>query len=317
MALYHRNFLEMKDVTAEELRTILRAAAELKKLQKAGKPHKVLEGKALAMIFEKHSTRTRVSFETGMYQLGGHALYLSSDMIQMGRGESVEDTAKVLSRMVDCILARTNSHATITELAKYSSVPVINALSDFEHPCQILADLLTVQEEKGRLEGLKLAYIGDGNNVANSLLQGCVKAGMRIALACPEGFWPDATILKHAEKEGDVKVVGSPAEAAKDADVLYTDVWVSMGQEEETQKRAKAFAGFQINEELVKKAKPDCIVLHDLPAHYGEEITKDVAYGKQSRIFQQAENRLHGQKGLLALLLNQEFEASMRASVKN
>jgi len=309
-SLYHRDFLVMNDINSDELHLILNRAAELKAKLKRGEPHRVLEGQTLAMIFEKQSTRTRTSFEVGMYQLGGHALYLSRNDIQMGRGETIEDTAKVLSGFVNCIMARTYAHSTVTDLAKYANIPVINALTDYEHPCQILADLLTIQESKGKLKGLKLAYIGDGNNVANSLIVGCVLADMSISLACPEGFWPDAKLLAWGKEEGKrrgvtVEVVPSPAEAVKQADVLYTDVWVSMGQEEESAKRNKAFKGFQINAELVKQAKPDAIILHDLPAHYGEEITKDVADSKQSRIFQQAENRLHAQKGLLSLLLSE------------
>lgn len=313
----------MNDISSDELHLILTHAADLKAKLKRNEPHRILEGKTLAMIFEKQSTRTRVSFETGMFQLGGHALYLSSQDTQLGRGETMEDTAKVLSGFVDCIMARTYSHATVVELAKHATIPVINALTDVEHPCQILADLLTIQEEKGGLQGLKLTYIGDGNNVANSLLVGCVLAKMNITLACPQGYWPDAKLLAWAEGQAkrdglEVAVLPDPSKAAEGADVLYTDVWVSMGQEEEAAKRKAAFKGYQINSQLLGKAKKECIVLHDLPAHYGEEITKEVAVGKQSRIFQEAENRLHAQKALLSLLLSRQYQpASPGASTKN
>ncbi len=321
VSLYGRHFVEMNDVTADELQLILKHATELKTKQKRGEPHRILEGKTLAMIFEKQSTRTRVSFETGMFQLGGHALFLGSHDLQVGRGETVEDTARVLSGFVDCIMARTYAHATVTGLAKYSKVPVINGLSDYEHPCQILADLLTIQEDKTALRGLKLTYVGDGNNVANSLIIGCVKAGMSISLACPEGYWPDSTIVQKSKQEAakqsqTVEVTTDPSAAVKDADVLYTDVWVSMGQDEETEKRLKVFKPYQINSALVAKAKEDCIVLHCLPAHYGQEITKDVVDGKHSRIFEEAENRLHTQKALLSLLLSKESQ-TLSASRKN
>jgi ornithine carbamoyltransferase len=322
VSLYHRHFVSMNDITQEELHTILKQAEVLKGMQKRGEPHRYLEGKTLAMIFEKPSTRTRVSFEVGMYQLGGHALYLSANDLQLGRGETIEDTAKVLSRYVDCIMARTFSHQTVVDLSKHASVPVINALSDYEHPCQILADLLTIQEEKKRLVGLKLAYIGDGNNVAHSLLLGCAKAGMHVSVAAPKGYWPDPKIVEQATKEGksqnaQVVITTDPAEAAKDADVLYTDVWISMGQEKEKEERLKIFQPYQINVNLLKHAKPDAIVLHCLPAHRGMEISGEVMDGKQSHVFDEAENRLHTQKALLTLLLTKESHKLSVASKKN
>lgn len=298
----------MNDVSSKELFLILELARELKAKQKRGEAHRLLEGKTLAMIFEKHSTRTRASFEVGMFQLGGHALYLASEATQIGRGEPIEDTARVLSGYVDAIMARVYAHSTVTGLAKYAKVPVINGLSDFEHPVQILADLQTILEEKGKLEGLKLAYIGDGNNVANSLMIGCAKAGMHISLACPEGYEPDKKLFELAKKiaadqYGSVEITRDPKTSARQADALYTDVWVSMGQEEETQKRLKAFKNYQVNASLLGIANKGCIVLHDLPAHRGEEITTEAIEGPQSRVFQEAENRLHAQKALLSLLL--------------
>lgn len=308
LSLYHRNFLEMNDVSPDELRLILEQAQRLKAMQKRGEPHRLLEGKTLAMIFEKHSTRTRTSFEVGMFQLGGHAVFLSSEATQMGRGEPLEDTARVLSGYVDVIMARVYEHSTVTGLAKYAKVPVINGLSDLEHPVQILADLQTILEEKGKLEGLKVAYIGDGNNVANSLMIGCAKAGMHFSIACPEGYEPDKKLTElakkiAAEQHGSVEITRDPKTAAKQADALYTDVWVSMGQEEESQKRLKAFKSYQVNAALLSVANKGCIVLHDLPAHRGEEISVDAIEGPQSRVFQEAENRLHAQKALLTLLL--------------
>ncbi len=260
------------------------------------------------MIFEKSSTRTRVSFEAGISQLGGHAIFMSSADTQIGRGEEVRDTARVLSRYVDAIMIRTYSQESVAELAKYATVPVINGLTDMHHPCQVLADLLTIKEKLGGLRGLKLAYIGDGNNMANSLIEGCAKAGMDIALACPEGYDPDPGILAWAKEKGGAggrrfSLSGTLSAAASGADVLYTDVWASMGQESEKASREKHFRGFQINAELLRLAKPGAIVLHCLPAHRGEEITDEAMEGKNSAVFDQAENRLHVQKALLELLI--------------
>jgi len=268
-----------------------------------------LKGKTLAMIFEKSSTRTRVSFEAGMAQLGGHALYLSPKDLQIGRGETIADTAKVLSRYVDCIMYRGFDHKTTVELARNSRVPVINALDDLEHPCQIMADLMTVKECKGRFQGVKMAYVGDGNNVCNSLLVGAAMVGMDFVAACPKGFEPDAKLTKEAAKlakvEGCVsQVVKEPREAVKGADVLYTDVWVSMGQEEEAKERERVFKPYQINSALVQKAKKDCIVMHCLPAHRGKEITDEVMDGPKSVVFDQAENRMHTEKAILLMLIH-------------
>lgn len=303
-----RHFLSMGDFSAQELNQLLSTAVILKLQQKRGEKHPLLAGKTLAMIFEKPSTRTRVSFETGMYQLGGHALYLSANDLQLGRGETIEDTAKVLSGYVDGIMARTFSHQTVVDLARYGSVPVINGLSDLEHPCQIVGDFLTILEERGSLAGLKIAYIGDGNNVANSLIWGAVKMGMHAAIASPLGYDMDPDIVKKAGEDAQknkvtLDIVRDPAIAAKDADVLYTDVWTSMGQEKEKEARLKAFHGYQINKGLLALAKPECIVLHCLPAHRGEEVSGEVMDGPQSRVFPEAENRLHAQKALMALIL--------------
>jgi ornithine carbamoyltransferase len=267
-----------------------------------------LKGRTLAMIFEKSSTRTRVSFEAGMAQLGGHALYLSPKDLQLGRGETIADTARVLSRYVDCIVYRAFSHDMMMELAKHATVPVINALDDREHPCQILADLMTIKEKKGKFKGLKLAYVGDGNNVCNSLMVGCALVGMDFTAACPKGYEPDAALTKKAKaiakkKGGTVELVVDPKAAAKGADVIYTDVWVSMGQEEEAKQRERLFKPYQINAALVAKAKKDCIVMHCLPAHRGLEITDEVIEGKHSVVFDQAENRLHTEKALLLELI--------------
>jgi ornithine carbamoyltransferase len=260
------------------------------------------------MIFEKPSTRTRVSFEVGMWQLGGYALYLSASDLQLGRGETVADTAQTLSRYVNGIMARVFAHQTILDLIKFSSVPVINGLSDFTHPCQALADLFTIYEKKGRLSGLKLAYVGDGNNVAHSLLDGCSKVGMNITLACPKGYEPNPAVVSKAKEEGkrsgsQVIVTKDPEEAVREADIIYTDVWASMGQEKEHEKRVKIFKPFQVNAKLVKEAKEDYLFMHCLPAHRGEEVTDEVADSKNSIIFDQAENRLHTQKALLALMM--------------
>jgi ornithine carbamoyltransferase len=298
----------LNDLTREEIEQILKTS-ELFKLQLLrGQEHPVLKGKTLAMIFEKPSTRTRVSFEVGMWQLGGYALYLSSNDLQLGRGESIGDTARTISRYVNGMMARVFAHQTILDLARYASVPVINGLSDFSHPCQGLADLFTVYEKKGRLEGLKLAYVGDGNNVAHSLIEGGSKMGMNIILACPKGYEPDSKVVAQGKKEtkkngSDVKVTNDPGEAVKGADVIYTDVWTSMGQEKEKVERIKILKPYQINSKMVRGAKEDYIFMHCLPAHRGEEVTDEVADSPNSVIFDQAENRLHTQKALMALIM--------------
>jgi ornithine carbamoyltransferase len=295
-------------LTKEEIEQILKISELLKFQLLRGEEHPLLKGKTLAMIFEKPSTRTRVSFEVGMWQLGGYALYLSASDLQLGRGETIADTAQVLSRYVDGIMARVFVHQTILDLVKYSRVPVVNGLSDFTHPCQGLADLFTVYEKKGRLSGLKLAYVGDGNNVAHSLLYGCSKVGMDITLACPKGYEPNPKVVSKAKEEGrrsgvKVKVTNDPKEAVREADIVYTDVWASMGKEKEHEKRVKVFKPYQVNGRLIKEAKVDYLFMHCLPAHRGEEVTDEVADSKNSVIFDQAENRLHTQKALLALIM--------------
>lgn len=303
-----KSLATLNDLSREEIEQILKTSELLKLQLIRGQEHPVLKGKTLAMIFEKPSTRTRVSFEVGMWQLGGYALYLSSTDLQLGRGESIADTAQTLSRYVNGIMARVFAHQTILDLIKYSKVPVINGLSDFSHPCQGLADLFTVYEKKGRLEGLKLAYVGDGNNVAHSLIEGGSKVGMNILLACPKGYEPDSKVVaqgkKEAKKSGsEVKVTNDPKEAVKGADVIYTDVWASMGKEKEHSERVKILKPYQVNSRLVKGAKEDYIFMHCLPAHRGEEVTDEVADSKNSVIFDQAENRLHTQKALMALVM--------------
>ncbi|WP_066369400.1 ornithine carbamoyltransferase [Neobacillus fumarioli] len=305
-----KDFLQLSDYTPEEILYMLDVAKELKALQKQGKPHPYLAGKVLGMIFEKSSTRTRVSFEVGMLQLGGHAIFLSSKDIQLGRGETISDTAKVLSRYVDAIMIRTFSHASVEELAFNATIPVINGLTDLQHPTQVLADLLTIQEHKGKLAGLKLCYVGDGNNnMAHSLLEGAVKVGMDISIASPSGYLPDGTITEKAIKAGTetgstVMITNDPVKAIQDADVVVTDVWASMGQEAEAGERLKAFEAYQVNEALCKHAKEDYIFLHCLPAHRGEEVTAEIIDGPHSVVFDEAENRLHAQKAILKLLLN-------------
>ena len=303
-----RSLDSLLHLTKEEIEQILKTSELLKyKLLRGEKPP-LLKGKTLAMIFEKPSTRTRVSFEVGMWQLGGYALYLSASDLQLGRGETIADTAQTLSRYVNGIMARVFAHQTILDLIKYSSVPVINGLSDFTHPCQGLADLFTIYEKKGRLSGLKLAYVGDGNNVAHSLILGCSKMGMEINLACPKGYEPNPKVVSKGKEEGRksggrVRVMNDPREAVRMADVIYTDVWASMGQEKEHEERVKIFKPFQVNAKLVKEAKKDYLFMHCLPAHRGEEVTDEVADSKNSVIFDQAENRLHTQKALLALMM--------------
>lgn len=295
-------------LTREEIEEILKTSERLKSQLLRREEHPLLKGKTLAMIFEKPSTRTRVSFEVGMWQLGGYALYLNASDLQLGRGESIADTARVLSRYVNGIMARVFAHETILDLVKYSKVPVINGLSDFTHPCQVLADLFTIYEKKGRFSGLKLAYVGDANNVAHSLLYGCSKVGMDITLGCPKGYEPHPRVVSEAMEEAKrrgckVKVTRDPKEAVKGADIVYTDVWTSMGKEKEREKRVKVLKPYQVNAKLVKEAKEDYLFMHCLPAHRGEEVTDEVADSQNSVIFDQAENRLHAQKALLALIM--------------
>ena len=293
----------------DEVQEILALAKELKAKQKAGVPHKILKGKTLGMIFEKSSTRTRVSFETGMYQLGGQALFLSNRDLQLGRGEPIRDTARVLSRYLDGIMIRTFGHDRVEELAKWADIPVINALTDLLHPCQVLTDLLTIEEYKGKnLKGLKMAYVGDGNNMTNSFLYGCAKVGMTFVAATPEDYRPDETVFKNAledakETGAELSLVTDPKEAVKDADIVVTDTWASMGQEAEHEARKKIFAPYQVNKELLKGADKRVIVMHCLPAYRGEEITEEVLEANANVIFDEAENRLHTQKAIMALTM--------------
>ena len=307
-----KDLLKLLDLSKEEIVEILNTADQLKYETKHNIHKDYLKGKTLAMIFEKNSTRTRVSFETGMYQLGGHALFLSGKESQIGRGEPVEDTARVLDRYCSGIMIRTFAQEEVETLARYTKIPVINGLTDFCHPCQVLADLMTIREHKTRLEGLKMAYIGDGNNMANSLIVGGLKCGMSVAAACPEGYDPDPKVLEFAKSDPafDFQLCRTPQEAAKHADVLLTDVWASMGQEEEKAVRVKAFTGFQINQELLDLANPGCMVQHCLPAHRGEEITADVFESHATEIFDEAENRLHAQKAVMYLLMRGGKEES-------
>ncbi|MDD6060763.1 MAG: ornithine carbamoyltransferase [Ruminococcus sp.] len=299
-----KHLLKMLDLSTEEIIDILNLADQLKYELKHGIPHPHLKGKTLGMIFQKASTRTRVSFETGMYQLGGYPLFLSSNDLQIGRGEPVQDTARVLSRYLDGIMIRTFEQKEVEDLAEYGSIPIINGLTDFCHPCQVLADLMTIREFKGSFDGLKMCFIGDGNNMANSLIVGCLKVGMSVAIACPDDYQPPKEILDFAAAYGDKFVMtNSPAEAAKGADVLITDVWASMGQEDESEKRKKAFAGYQINDELMAAANSDAMVLHCLPAHREEEITAKVFEAHANEIFEEAENRLHAQKAVMVKLM--------------
>lgn len=302
------DFLTLADYTPEQITYLLDLAYYIKKQQKEGIPFQPLKGKVLGMIFEKSSTRTRISFEVGMYQLGGQALFLNSNDMQLGRGETVADTAKVLSGFLDGIMIRTFSHSMVEELAENASIPVINGLTDLYHPCQILADFQTIVETKGSLEGKKLVYVGDGNNMTHSLMIGAAKMGMEMVVAAPEGYFPDENVTKMAKNfaeqyGGKITVMTDPFEAVKDADVIYTDVWASMGQEEEHAKRLKDFADYQVTEELLANAKSDVTFLHCLPAHRGEEVAAEVIDGEHSVVFQQAENRLHAQKALLTALM--------------
>lgn len=306
-----KHFIDFhEDVSIDELAALLETASDLKAKTKAGIPHPLLAGKALGMIFSKSSTRTRVSFEVGMFQLGGQPLFLSSDDIQLGRGETISDTAKVLSRMLDGIMIRTFAHQDIVDLAQHGSIPIINGLSDDQHPTQALADLLTIKEHKGNLRGLKLAYVGDGNNVANSLLQACAKAGMHISVASPEKYSCPEFFVQQAKKDAAVTgavvtMTEDPFEAVRDADVVYTDTWTSMGQEEEKAARIQIFKKYQVNKELMSVAQKDAIFMHCLPAYRGYEVTSDIIDSPCSVIFDEAENRLHAHKAILVhCLLN-------------
>ncbi len=299
-----KHLLKMLDLSKEEILDILNLADQLKYENKNGIEHHILKGKTLGMIFQKSSTRTRVSFETGMYQLGGQALFLSNRDLQIGRGEPVQDTARVLSRYLDGIMIRTFEQKEVEDLAKYGSIPVINGLTDFCHPCQVLADLMTIREFKGRFEGLKMCYIGDGNNMANSLIVGGLKVGMEVSIACPKDYQPAAEVLEFAKGYGDkFSMTDIPLEAAKDADVLFTDVWTSMGEEAETEKRKIAFKGYQINDDIMAVAKADAMVQHCLPAHREEEITEKVFEAHANEIFEEAENRLHAQKAVMVKVM--------------
>ena len=302
-----KHLLKLLDLSTEEITDILNLADQLKYEQKHGIPHNILKGQTLGMIFQKSSTRTRVSFETGMYQLGGQALFLSSRDLQIGRGEPVQDTARVLSRYLSGIMIRTFAQKEVEDLAEYGSIPIINGLTDYCHPCQVLADLQTVREHKNKLDGLKFCYLGDGNNMANSLTVGALKVGMSVSLGCPEGYFPDQTIIDFAKQyPGKFQIISNPVEAAADADVVYTDVWASMGQEGEAAKRREVFKGYQINDAVMASAKPDAMVMHCLPAHREEEITAKVFEQHADEIFDEAENRLHAQKAVMVRLMAPE-----------
>ncbi|MCI5738374.1 MAG: ornithine carbamoyltransferase [Ruminococcus sp.] len=299
-----KHLLSLLTTTPQEIEDLLNLADQLKYETKNGIAHKRLKGQTLGMIFQKSSTRTRVSFETGMYQLGGQALFLSNRDLQIGRGEPIQDTARVLSRYLDGIMIRTFEQSEVENLAKYGSIPIINGLTDFCHPCQVLADLLTVREHKGHLDGLKMCYIGDGNNMANSLIVGGLKTGMAVSVACPEGYDPDSQVLDFAKPYQNFALCRDPKEAAADADVIFTDVWASMGQEDEAAERRKVFEGvYQVNKQLLSVASSGCMVQHCLPAHRGEEITADVFEAHADEIFDEAENRLHAQKAVMVTLM--------------
>ena len=308
MSLKGRDFLTLKDFTGQEIMDMVQLGIDLKAKLKAGIPTPILAGKSLGMIFQKSSTRTRVSFEVGMYQLGGQALFLSSNDLQIGRGEPIQDTARVLSRYLDAILIRTFSHQEVEDLAKYADVPVINGLTDDYHPTQVIADLITIQEHKGHLKGIKFAYVGDGNNMTHSLMIGGAKTGMDVVVACPDGYMPNPEIVAQAQQYaaeygGSVTVLHDPKEAVADADVVYTDTWASMGQEAEKEIRKKAFAGYQVDSALMALAKPDAIFMHCLPAYRGWEVTEEVMESAQSVVFDEAENRMHTIKAVMAATL--------------
>jgi len=303
-----RDFTRLGSWNTEELKTVLDLADSLKELQQQREPHELLPGRTLGMIFQKPSTRTRVSFEVGIAQLGGHGLYLAANDLQLGRGETIRDTALVLSRYLDAIMIRTFAQDDVEELAAHADIPVINGLTDYAHPCQALADLMTIREKLARLSGVRLAYLGDGNNVCISLMVGAARFGMRFVAATPPGYEPDSTAVTAARRAavqmgGTVELVSDPKEAAHYAEVVYTDVWTSMGQEDEAEKRRSDLADYRIDSDLLKLADDDAIVLHCLPAHYGEEITEEVLYGPQSAVWDEAENRLHAQKALMALTI--------------
>ncbi|MBQ5989288.1 MAG: ornithine carbamoyltransferase [Oscillospiraceae bacterium] len=298
-----KHLLTMMQLSKEEIIDLLNLADQLKYELKHGIPHPHLKGKTLGMIFQKASTRTRVSFETGMYQLGGYPLFLSSNDLQIGRGEPVQDTARVLSRYLDGIMIRTFEQKEVEDLAKYGSIPIINGLTDYCHPCQVLADLMTVREFKGSFDGLKMCYIGDGNNMANSLITGFLKVGMSVSVACPDDYQPADTVLEYARSTGRFTMTNKPLEAAQGADVLLTDVWASMGQEGEAEKRKIAFTGYQINDDIMAAANEKAMVLHCLPAHREEEITEKVFEAHADEIFEEAENRLHAQKAVMVKLM--------------
>jgi len=303
-----KDLISIHDLTLEEVYEIFEVSKILKHKQYIGEPHRVLEGKTLGMIFTKPSTRTRISFETGIYHLGGIGMYFGPNDLQLGKSESISDTAKVLSRYLDGIMIRTFAHQDVVDLAEGASIPVINGLTDLLHPCQVLADLFTILEKKGKLKGLKLAYIGDGNNMAHSLLNGCSKVGMHISIASPSGYKPNAEIVNNARKNAKymrskVEILDDPVKAVKNADIVYTDVWASMGQEAEAAERRKKFMKYQVNPKLVKNAKADYLFMHCLPAHRGDEVVNEVADSPNSVIFDEAENRLHVQKAIMALVM--------------
>ncbi len=300
------HLLKMSDLSAQEISEILNLADQLKYESKNGIEHHHLKGKTLGMIFQKSSTRTRVSFEVGMYQLGGSALFLSSNDLQMGRGEPICDTARVLSRYLDGIMIRTFEQQDVEDLATHGSIPIINGLTDYAHPCQVLADLMTIREYKGSLKGRKLCFIGDGNNMANSLIVGCIKMGMAVSIACPDEYKPDAEIMKWASENGDFICTADIETAVKNSDVVYTDVWASMGQEDESEKRKLAFKNYQVSATTMSFAKDDAIVLHCLPAHREEEITAEILEKHANEIFDEAENRLHAQKAVMVKLMGNQ-----------
>ena len=300
-----KDFLSLYDLERADFEAVFGKADKVKKMLKAGVSHTPLAGKTLGMIFDKSSTRTRISFEVGIYQLGGMALFLNNRDTQVGRGEDISDTARVMSRYLEAVVIRTYSQSFVEDFARYATIPVINGLTDEQHPCQILSDLFTIKEKKGRYEGLKVAYVGDGNNVANSWIDAAARLPIRLGLACPEKYEPAPNILERGTKkaEGGITLYRNPADAVKDADVIYTDVWTSMGQEAEKEERKKIFSGYQVNGELLSRARKDAIVMHCLPAHRGEEITDDVIGGSHSVVIDQAENRLHVQKAVMEILI--------------
>jgi len=308
VSMLGRSLLSIHDFSVEEIAEILRLTGELKEKRNKGEATPLLAGKTLGMVFQKRSTRTRVSFEVGMYELGGSALFLSADDLQLGRGETIADTAGVLSRYLHGIMARTYSHQHVVDLAEHGTVPVINGLTDLLHPCQALTDVFSILEKKGTLKGLKMTYVGDGNNMAHSLMYAGAKTGLDVTISTPDGYRPDARVVEQARSDAgetgaEISLVSDPREAVTGADVIYTDVWASMGQEEEHAKRVKDFQKWQVNEELISHAKDDCLVMHCLPAHRGEEITDGAVDGPHSIVFDQAENRLHTQKAIMSLLM--------------